>query len=320
MTTDADRALGGTPVRHVLVPLDGSAFAEAALPYALDVARRTGASIELLAVHLPRIVLPGEPTASGFDAPSDAEERDTLSRYLDDATCRLRSVDAAPVLGSQVLEGRAAPTIAAHAEHTGADLVVLTSHGRGGLSRYWLGSVADHLLRRLRVPLLVVRPAAGAPASLAPATLRRVLVPIDETPASEQAIDAAVAVAGAADVRYTLLRVVPPIPRAVRMVTGAAALERRADAWRAQAEASLGALERRLRTRGLDVTCVVRQHVQPAEDIIAFVEAHGTDVIALATHGRGMVERFLLGSVADKVLRTAHVPVLVHHLTPVDVA
>src|SRR5262249_42499567 len=132
--------------RSILVPLDGSTFGEHALPAALSIARRAGASVKVVHAHAPVF-------ANGLMSTYtlDTQERDYARSYLGEVILRLRKATKVPV-SSALLEGPVADTLAAHVTAAGADLVVMTTHGRGPLSRFWLGSVADELLRRLTVP------------------------------------------------------------------------------------------------------------------------------------------------------------------------
>ena len=136
--------------RSLLVPLDGSAFAEQALPFALSIARRAAASLQIIAV-MPN---PGILVSTQFV--SHLASR--WSGYLERVVERIQRCHAGPV-SCRLLEGAAiAPTIAAHAKQVESDLVVMTTHGRGALGRLWFGSVAYEMIHNLSVPVLFVRP------------------------------------------------------------------------------------------------------------------------------------------------------------------
>jgi nucleotide-binding universal stress UspA family protein len=191
--------------------------------------------------------------------------------------------------------------------------VVLTSHGRGGASRFWLGSVTDTLVRQLRIPILVLR--ADDAAAVAPGgAFHHVLVPVDGVPESEQAIQAASALAGGEGVRYTLVRVVEQLHPLLQAVASEQDVERDTAAQRSEAERYLADLQRRLRGQGLDARGELRVSRHPASAIVGVAEEVGADLLSVASHGRGRVGRLLLGSVADKLLRAAHLPVLVSHV------
>ncbi|MBL0172072.1 MAG: universal stress protein [Gemmatimonadaceae bacterium] len=144
-------------MQRILVPLDGSPFAERALPTALDLAARHGARIELIGVHQPALPVRGGQGAVVFDQRFDAELRAGVRQYLHDTVVKLRAAHPSLDFGSQRLDGTPAPAIAEYARSEHADLVVLASHGRGGPARWMMGSVADQLVRSLTIPVLVVR-------------------------------------------------------------------------------------------------------------------------------------------------------------------
>ncbi len=147
--------------RSVLVPLDGSVFAEQALPLALSLARHAGCPLRLLRVVPPLADYffwappPGDPLEVEL---REAHRNEALG-YLDDVVRRLRDAGAGIVCCDVVDEEEGiGESICADVVKTGADLVVLTSHGRGAVKRVWLGSIADKLVRSLPVPLLLRAP------------------------------------------------------------------------------------------------------------------------------------------------------------------
>ena len=137
--------------RSLLVPLDGSAFAEHALPLALSIARRAGASVNVVQVHVPFTPLYADSMSPGtYEAEAKVLEQERA--YLDGIAKRLASISSVPVT-SALLEGEVvAETLNGHAAAAEADLIVMTTHGRGPLSRFWLGSVADEMVRRATTP------------------------------------------------------------------------------------------------------------------------------------------------------------------------
>ena len=183
----------------------------------------------------------------------------------------------------------------------GVDLIVMTTHGYGRVNRAVLGSVADELVRRATVPILLTRPreaADGAP----PTTIHRILILLDGSTASEQVLWPALTIARLTGTACTLLHVVEASAAGQESaaVEGEMTLARR----------YLEAVAESCREQGADVTT----RLVAARQAVAVIleEGSGHDLIALATHGRGGIKRLLLGSVADKVLREAHVPVLLY--------
>jgi nucleotide-binding universal stress UspA family protein len=225
---------------------------------------------------------------------------------------RLRESTGVFVAG-QLLHGPVADALVEHAAAAKAGVIVLTTHGRGPLSRFWLGSVADKLIRAAPLPLLIHRPTEGAPSDLgADCRFHRILVPLDQTELGEQALAAATELARLFEAEITLLHVIVPVPvlapdgvTYLPLSLGQAAF----DATTKRARADLDDAAERLRGLGLIATARVVVDGQPASAILK--EAESADLIVLATHGRGRVARFFLGSVADKVVRAAPCPVFI---------
>lgn len=295
-------------LKSILVPLDGSAFAEEALPTALAIAARESARLELVIVHevLPPYRVQGAPP---WDSRLDKETREERSRYVAAVADWARRTTPVPVTAT-FLDGPVVMTLAEYIE-IGIDLVVMTTHGRGGLSRLWLGSVADALVRQVTVPMLMIQPDGSGARVQRPRSFARILLPLDGSPLAEDAIEQAVALGGP-EAEYTLLRVVPLLVTEVLVAKVADVVHVEAEADRVQTEEYLGRTAHRLRSRGLRVKTRTLVHQQPARAILEYAADQGVDLIAIATHGRGAAGRLLVGSVADKVLRGARVPVLIH--------
>jgi nucleotide-binding universal stress UspA family protein len=305
--------------RSILVPLDGSTFGEHALPLALSLARRAGAALRLLHVHTPlgAVYAEGSPF---LDDSMETQMQRHAQAYLESVEKRLKTVSPVPVTSS-LLEGAIAPTISEAAAGGGSDLVVMTTHGRGSFRRFWLGSVADELVRDLSVPLLLVHPAEGPPNLAAEPALKHLLVPLDGSPLAEQMIEPAMALGSLTGADYTLLRVIKPVlpvtaplPPGTFGTMAQAMMDRMEEAHvhlKRQASTYLEGVAERLRARSLRVQTLVTIHESPAVAILEHAVPPGTDLVALATHGRRGLTRLFLGSVADKVLRGGTVPVLV---------
>jgi nucleotide-binding universal stress UspA family protein len=293
----------------VLVPLDGSGFAEQALPVAAAIARRTDATLHLASVQMPMPVL--APGAEDFavDVNVHRELREQLQAYLA-STAQTVSTPHGLEVTSALLDGLPADALAQYARAKHVALIVMTTHGHGGLSRLWLGSVADRLLRRVTVPVLLLRPREEPPQT----EFRRILVALDGSSESEAVVEPAVALgAPARDAHYTLIQVVePPVALITRMAMHPAHLRPH---WREhqenRARSFLERVANRLRARGLAVTTQVLSARGAGEQIVKCADAAGADLIAVGTHGSRGWERMLLGSVADKVVRGATQPVLV---------
>jgi nucleotide-binding universal stress UspA family protein len=209
-----------------------------------------------------------------------------------------------------MLDGSITEAIQDRAVACGADLVVLTTHGRGAFSRFWLGSVADTLVRHAPLPILLVRPQETAPDLSQEPVLSEILIPLDGSALSEQILPRAIALGSLGHATYTLLQVVEPALGGFGTeLYGATVDEQALVQARAQAQSYLDQVAMRLRAEGLRVHTVVLLGL-PAQAILEYTRTHAVDVVALATHGRSGVRRLLLGSVADKVVRGADIPVL----------
>ncbi len=295
----------------ILVPLDGSLFAERALPAALDLAARHGVPIELVGVHQPALPVRGGQGAMVYDQRYDDDMRHELSRYLDVTAAKIRADDPAATVRVELLVGDPVPAIDAHARAVDADLIVITSHGRGGPARWVMGSVADRLVRTLHTPVLVVRIEQDSTASVA-VPFQRVVIALDGSEESERAIDQAVRLVHHDRATYTLLYVAPPLHPVLRLLANAEELEKDQEEQQAAARAYLrDAAGRHAAVDGMDTALRVDLH--PARGIADFAAEHRADLIVLSTHGRGPIGRAFLGSVADKVVRTATIPVLLCH-------
>lgn len=298
----------------ILVPIDGSALSEQALPTAVSIARHTGAHLHLVRVHEPQATVPYYGVFPVFDAEWDRRVREEEEQRLRSLARRVE--EAGVVARAELLEGPVVSTLAEYAIEIDADLVVMTTHGRGGFSRAWLGSVADGLVRRCGRPILLLRPddEVDGPLDLdrAPA-LDHILLPMDGSEFSKQVVGRVLAIAKPLRARITLLRVVPtarafgmdptmPPPELARA--------------RARAAESLDAMAEGLCIHELRVRTAVVADDRPANAIIEYAERHGVGLIAMTTHGRSGLARIVLGSVADKVLRGTSTPLLVYRPDP----
>ena len=279
-----------TSFRSMLVPLDGSPVAEQALPLGALLARRAGVPLHLVSVSepVPAAVLA---EVGVYEVDLEAESRARLGSYLAGVA---RGLDREP--HAELIEGDPAEALAEYVANHPIDLVVMTTHARHGLARWWLGSVADGLLRRLSIPVLLLHPSDQPQ----PTRLRRILVALNAT-AAPPLLQAAKALGSLEErAEYTLLRVVEPASR------------NRAEAAEEQsARHHLEDLAAGLRDLGLSVNCHVLQATNVAEEVTTLARASGADCIVVGTRGPSEIERLIAGTVADKVLRESELPVLV---------
>jgi nucleotide-binding universal stress UspA family protein len=283
---------------RILVPLDGSPTAEAILPH---VCRLAPPGAEVLLARVVEIT----PAFEGLDLTAIHErDRAEAHRYIHE---RVRDLEAKGIRGRGVVrEGATVATLARLAEHEGAGLIALSTHGRTGLSRWIFGSVTQELVRSSPIPILVVRPAEGA-ADAAGAPPGRILVPLDGSARSSAAVPYAEALARRFEAEIVLLSVrelsVPTVGAAY-----AEALEpgRRHEEGEEASEVAAQDLAR----KGVRARALVWEG-DPAARILDAGRASSVDLIVMATHGRSGLARWTLGSVTETVLRAATVPVLV---------
>ena len=297
--------------RSILVPLDGSELAEQALPLALQIAQRSGGRLRLALVHKTPSAPLDVMTAKVFTSIELATRKSERS-YLRGIQARLRE-GGARLSSAATLRGAVGPALATYVSELGIDLVVMATHGRGGIRRAWLGSVADHLIRHLEVPVVLVRSGEAQPAA-EPGRGAQILVPLDGSPLAEEALDAATRLAPVWDAELALLQVVVPVVLAsdLALPVPTAYDEELTAMSRKQAQDYLDSLADGLRERGLRATGAAIVGWNPADAILEAARPEGVAMVVLATHGRGGLRRLALGSVADKLVRGADVPVLVY--------
>jgi nucleotide-binding universal stress UspA family protein len=308
-------------IQRILVPVDGSPLAEQAIPVATALARRLGAQLEF-ALVLDSLTVVSTLNVGAFALPSNArlpseelepEER-SKAAYLRQLGKQVAPVADVPVTVT-LLSGPVTDTLAEHANDR-ADLVVMTTRARGMLSRFWLGSVADGLVRELKKPVLLIKASDTAGPSDVVSNedtagrFRRVLIPLDTSPASESILAPLIdLLASEAHVTCTLLLARTVVFPAPMPLPGVGPLGIAAPA---NPSVDAGSLNRVAKSmiQHFQVETRVAVGGDPASVILAEAERLGADLIAMATHGPGGLRRLVLGSVADKVMRRARATVL----------
>ena len=296
---------------RILVPLDQSALAEQATVTAAAIARASKADIGLVLAH-EMAPYDGVLAASWRDAKTPEE-----SRYVRTLTEELAKGANVAVDGC-VATGKPVDVICRRAREIDADLIVMTSRGRTGLSRMWLGSVADGVIREASVPVLLLRPIDESHHLHSDAPLfRRILVPLDGSTTSSAILAAAADMARAGGGTLVLARVITPIPSVAANlgmsmhpapIVDDDATEQAVDIARAE----LADVARSLERDGLRVETDVVIGERVAHELLEMAKAKSADLIAMTTRGRG-ASRLVVGSVADKILRASHLPLLLLH-------
>ncbi len=297
--------------RRILVPLDGSHFAEHALPHAVALARRAGATLELVSVTTPPFASTHMRGVRLYD--DDLVRQSAAVHHAYVMACARRVSDAYGLACSDlVLVGPVLERLVEHVATAGVDLVVMTTHGGGSPATSWLGSVTDRMVREATVPLLLVRPSAETDVLGHDPALRRILVPCDGSLVSRRVLAHAVQLAELYRASLVLFAAVTSGASGGRdpLAAVSASEERVREEEARHLRESLEALAGEARARQVEVTVLVERHPHAATAIAEVAARVGADLLAMATHGRGGVRRLLLGSVADKVLRTSTIPVL----------
>lgn len=281
----------------ILFPTDGSDGAGIGLDHALDIAAGHGATLHVLNVA---------------DTTRDSVTRirgeivDTLERegqrIVREAAERARERGVETV--TEVVQGEPSETIVGYAEARGVDLVVVPTRGRSGLRRVLLGSTAERVVRRATVPVLTIRPDDDLRLTY---PYRNVLVPTDGSDSAREALSVGVDVANADGATLHVLSVVD---------TASLGVDVRTDVQTEQLEAGANetvsrALEFAEESGVESVTGAVEAGASVHRTILSYVDEHDVDLVVVGSHGRTGLDRYLLGSVTQKLLRAAPVPVLV---------
>ncbi len=295
---------------QILIPLDGSALAEAILPHAVAFARATGSALTLLSVILQTLVYDPIYVPLGLPDPEQVELLARRSDYL--ATVATRLNEEGLQVRTKVLAGDPATHIVSLArQDPSIHLIAMASHGRSGIPHVLFGSVTAKVLQEAPTPLLLFRPHQHTIQEIGSVSYRTILVPLDGSNSAEQALSQAVLLAAAFEAPLVLVSVVHA---AEEFTTGR---QGGMPAWagahlETETERRTGYLEhkaRPLRAQGLTVQTEVVCG-PPAEGILQSSTHCHPDLIIMATRGRSGLQHLLLGSVAMKVLQEARIPVL----------
>ncbi len=293
-----------------MVPLDGSALSAQGLEIAATIARSHGAELHVVTVLPPVSTLPTE-AGPFLDDPKAALQamRDGLQRHLEAQAAAIQRPDAPVAIRFAVLDGPVARTLEQYGRDHDIDLVVMTTHGWGGLKRFWLGSVAEALVHRAPWPVLLTRASRGAPGL----GLHRIVIAVESDADANDLVEPALALGTMTEAaQYTLLQVVQVQPPLLLRVAGIPASAARKWARRAADEAA-GSLEhvaQRLRHRGIAAESRVLVERGAAEQILGYARHAGCGLVVVGSSAGGL-ERAVFGSVSGKVARGATCPVLV---------
>ena len=296
--------------KMIMVPTDGSGFDREAIRVALRIAERSHAEVRLVRVHSTGAFfgMGSSPEAATVSVKVLEQERDRILSELYALAAECRNTSDAEI-GVALEDGPVPDALRAYATCNKVDLIVISSHGRGGIARLSLGSVTDSLIRQTTIPVLVVKPAASYLNPQAEEPFKRIIVPLDGSSLAEQILPEVVALAKLDEAQLTLLHVL--VPRASPQKAIAAQKIPGWDKDIAAAQVYLFRTAAKLREDGCLTTTDVVVGENIAQAIADYAGRAKADLVAIATHGRGGISRALRGSVADVVTRTSRTSMLV---------
>jgi nucleotide-binding universal stress UspA family protein len=269
----------------MMVTLDGSDLAEEALPCAKWLAEKLGSQVTLLSVV------------------TDDKLVSIYQDYLDKMSEKVGEEIGAEV-DTAVLTGKAGKEIVSYIRDNDIGLTVMSTHGRSGIGRWVLGSVADKVTRETYKPIIVIKAKEGGAVTAVKETCGRILVPLDGSREGEAALPYVAEIADKAGGEIVLLRVVE---RESHFVSAGEAFsqipytEEEMKPLREEVRRYLDEKAAGLNKRGINVS-TERLEGDPAGEIMAFAEESGVDMVAMSTHGRSGFDRWTMGSVATKIV------------------
>lgn len=292
----------------IIVPLDGSDLAEGVLPYVRSLARGLELPVTLLQVIDPEIV-------SAFADPAQKRYFDNVAAgmKMNSADYLRRLIPSFPTsvkVDASVRVGKPAETIVSDgASHSGA-LIAMATHGRSGLQRWIMGSVAEKVLHAAVNHLLLIRP-GGEPAN-EEAPLKTVVIPLDGSGLAETVLPYAMELARKMNAEIILLRAYA-LPVSIYSGTDEYVpnIEQLNAQLRAEAKEYLDGKVRELRGKGIDKVSGILLEGYGAAEIIDFAKKTAANLVAMCTHGRSGIGRWVLGSVTERVVQNSGDPVLV---------
>ncbi|WP_276256209.1 universal stress protein [Halomontanus rarus] len=281
---------------QILFPTDGSQGAAVAFDHVVDIATEHDSTVHILNVADTAQYSVFRTEGAVVDA--FKREGDRIVRDAADRAQR-RGVDTV----AEVRQGDPYRTIVEYTASQGIDLVVMPTHGRRGLERFLLGSTTERVVRRSDVPVLTIRPDEDSTITY---PYRNVLVPVDGSECATEALSTGADAVNADNATLHLLTVVDTVSVGVDVRSDAriAMLEEAADDVLENASAVA-------KTNGVESAAeTVEYGSSIPEEIRSYIEDHAIDLVVVGTHGRTGFDRYVLGSVAESLVRTSPVPVL----------
>ena len=302
---------------QIIVPVDGSTLAEGVLPYVRSLARQLELPVTLLQVIDPEVV-------SSYTTARDMSQYDTIMAAMkvssDEYLRKAASLFGEPLKVDSLIEmGSPADTIVRVAARDSRALIAMATHGRSGFQRWTMGSVADKVLHAASNHLLLIRPREeGGKKPSEEEPLTKIVVPLDGSKLAERVLPDIMELAQKMSAEIILLRAYA-LPLSTYWVgeedqaPNITELQARV---RLEAKEYLDAKVEELKAKGFEkVSSVLLEGFGPAE-IINFANKTSDNMIAMCTHGRSGMKRWVLGSVTERVVQASGDPVLVIRAQP----
>jgi nucleotide-binding universal stress UspA family protein len=303
----------------IMVPTDGSGFDREAIRVALRMGERCDAKVRLVRVLATGsffgMAAAAEGTAVAADIVRSERDRALSELYALAAECRATSKAAISV---DLHTGPINDVLQGYARRNDVDLIVISTHARSGLSRLSLGSVTDSLIRHTTIPVLVVKPSTSYLNPQVRDVFRRIVVPLDGSSLAEQILPRVLMLAKLEDAEITLLNVLVPQSYSQKEIADPSLPWWDKDI--SVAQSYLFRIAGKLRRAGVPVTTDIVISENVAGAIGDFASREKADLIAIATHGRGGLNRVLHGSVADAIMHSTRMSMLVFKPDKVTVA
>lgn len=293
---------------RIIVPLDGSALGQAALPLALALADATHDALDLVQIAPPLHAM--WDYYLRYDTALDADRQDRAREAVDSLAARLRTPSRQ--IEAHVLGGDPAEEIVGYAAWTGPGLIALSTHGHGGIAHWAFGSVARKVLTAATVPTLIVRPRHPPEVPERATSIRTILVPLDGSHRAAVALPLVQELAHVLGAHVLLARVVPPATPAFTAMADGTPLPH-ADAAQAHERTAAETYLQRI-SDGLKFGGIPTDSVMPSGNVAAallsLLQDEAYDLVVMTTHGRTGVTRWALGSIAERLVEASHTPIL----------
>ena len=293
----------------ILVPLDGSEIAEVALPYAEEMAGRLGSEITLISVS-HSAEEQDQQMFQLYIQKTVESIRERAERYLEKPSERVIQVKSA------ILVGNPAEEIVDYADRDDIDLIVMATHGRSGIKRWALGSVADKVLSATEQPVVLIRAKNACSYTHEKGILSKVLVPLDGSKESETVIpyiEELTSKLGAEIILFQVLALAYHVHISGDAAVQVAYTEKEMEPLKISAQSYLEKIGSKFRKEGIPIKCKVRVGAA-GHEIIKLADEINADLVAMLTHGRSGIGRWVFGSVAERVMRSGNTPVLLVRL------